>query len=381
MVNAAEEEGVVPVKKLMFRDISIFLKFRKLCMPTLLNSPTLGKLADGVISNWKDSLSSMFPIYRRLIASGLQFFFSGGDVDAVVPATATRYSIDALNLKVIKPWNPWSDDNGQGSFVSPSIFPSPLPNDVRNATMKSMSNTIMVSSKTPSRSSKVSCMLSENPTTKMEEYNIAMKKMMRNPYEYHHDLGMNYTLITDKLIVGSQPQKPEDIDHLKREEYVAYILNLQQDRDIEYWEIDLKSIIKRCRDLEIRHMRRPARDFDPDSLRSGLPKAVSSLEWAISEGNGKVYVHCTAGLGRAPAVAIAYMFWFCDIDLNTAYNRLTSKRPCGPNKSAIRGATYDLAENDPWKEPFENLPGHAFEGISNWERKLGKEPFENLPMC
>ncbi|GMP92720.1 hypothetical protein CsSME_00042823 [Camellia sinensis var. sinensis] len=124
-----------------------------------------------------------------------------------------------------------------------------------------------------------------------------------------------------------------------------------------------------------------ARDFDPDSLRSGLPKAVLSLEWAISEGKGKVYVHCTAGLGRAPAVAIAYMFWFCDIDLNTAYNRLTSKRPCGPNKSAIRGATYDLAENDPWKEPFENLPGHAFEGISNWERKLGKEPFENLPMC
>ncbi|KAL7253525.1 hypothetical protein ACSBR1_007960 [Camellia fascicularis] len=264
------------------------------------------------------------------------------------------------------------------SFVSPSIFPSPLPNDVRNATMKSMSNTIMVSSKTPSRSGKVSCMLSENPTIKMEEYNIAMKKMMRNPYEYHHDLGMNYTLITDKLIVGSQPQKPEDIDHLKRVEDVAYILNLQQDRDIEYWEIDLKSIIKRCRDLEIRHMRRPARDFDPDSLRSGLPKAVSSLEWAISEGKGKVYVHCTAGLGRAPAVAIAYMFWFCDIDLNTAYNRLTSKRPCGPNKSAIRGATYDLAKNDPWKEPFENLPGHAFKGISNWERKLIQDGVRSL---
>ncbi|RZC53381.1 hypothetical protein C5167_012233 [Papaver somniferum] len=26
---------------------------------------------------------------------------------------------------------------------------------------------------------------------KMDEYNTAMKKMMRNPYEYHHDLGMN----------------------------------------------------------------------------------------------------------------------------------------------------------------------------------------------
>ncbi|XLS93886.1 hypothetical protein HN51_069894 [Arachis hypogaea] len=60
---------------------------------------------------------------------------------------------------------------------------------------------------------------------RMEDYNFAMKRMMRNPYEYHHDLGMNYTLIIDNLIVGSQPQKPEDIDHLKKEEGVTYILN------------------------------------------------------------------------------------------------------------------------------------------------------------
>jgi len=52
------------------------------------------------------------------------------------------------------------------------------------------------------RMNKICCTLSEsgieeNPTSKrvsksndlMEEYNIAMKKMMRNPYEYHHDLG------------------------------------------------------------------------------------------------------------------------------------------------------------------------------------------------
>lgn len=69
--------------------------------------------------------------------------------------------------------------------------------------------------------------------------------------------GMNYAVITDDVIVGSQPQKPEDIAHLKQEENVAYILNLQQDKDVEYWGIDLKSIIKTCQDLGIRHMRRP----------------------------------------------------------------------------------------------------------------------------
>ncbi|KAH7654040.1 Dual specificity phosphatase protein [Dioscorea alata] len=208
---------------------------------------------------------------------------------------------------------------------------------------------------------------------KIEDYNTAMKRMMRNPYEYHHDLGMNYTIISDNLIVGSQPQKPEDVEYLKEEEKVAYILCLQQDKDIEYWGIDIQAIVGKCKELGILHMRRPARDFDPDSLRSQLPKAVSLLEWAMSEGKGRVYVHCSAGLGRAPAVAIAYMFWFCDMDLNAAYNALTSKRPCGPNKRAIQGATYDLAKNDPWKEPFENLPEHAFQGVADWERKLIQE--------
>lgn len=72
--------------------------------------------------------------------------------------------------------------------------------------------------------------------------------------------GMNYRLIREELIVGSQPQKPEDIDHLRQEENVAYILNLQQDKDIEYWGIDLDSIVKRCKELGIRHMRRPVRE-------------------------------------------------------------------------------------------------------------------------
>uniref|UniRef100_A0A0A9DFB5 Uncharacterized protein n=1 Tax=Arundo donax TaxID=35708 RepID=A0A0A9DFB5_ARUDO len=58
------------------------------------------------------------------------------------------------------------------------------------------------------------------------------------------------------------------------------------------------------------------------------------------------------------------------MDLNTAYDNLTSIRPYGPSKRAIRAATYDLAKNDPWKEPFESLPEHAFEGIADWERRL-----------
>ncbi|XP_078436356.1 dual specificity protein phosphatase (DsPTP1) family protein [Wolffia australiana] len=212
---------------------------------------------------------------------------------------------------------------------------------------------------------------------KVEDYNTVMKRMMRNPYEYHHDLGMNYTFITENLIVGSQPQMPEDIDHLKEND-VDHILCLQQDKDIEYWGIDFDSITERCNKVGVNHMRKPARDFDPHSVRNSLPKAVSLLEWAASENKGKVYVHCTAGLGRAPAVVIAYLFWFSNMNLNDAYELLTSKRPCGPNKAAIRGATYDLAKDDPEKEPFEALPELAFQDIADWERSLIQERVRGL---
>ncbi|KAL2537521.1 Serine carboxypeptidase-like 40 [Forsythia ovata] len=68
------------------------------------------KLCSVVINSWKDSPSTMFPIYRRLMASGLRILLFSGDVDAVVSVTGTRYSIGAMNLKVIKPWRPWLDE-------------------------------------------------------------------------------------------------------------------------------------------------------------------------------------------------------------------------------------------------------------------------------
>lgn len=59
--------------------------------------------------------------------------------------------------------------------------------------------------------------------------------------------------------------------------------------------------------------------------------AVRALEQARAAG-GKVYVHCTAGLGRSPAVAIASLYWFTDMQLDEAYAYLTRIRPCGPSK-------------------------------------------------
>lgn len=92
----------------------------------------------------------------------------------------------------------------------------------------------------------------------------------------------------------------------------------------------------------VEHWRHPFVDFNADSLRQGLPHAVAAMDKAIRNGH-VVYCHCTAGMGRSPGVAIAYLYWCHQFEtLDDAYDYLTSKRPCGPKKEAIRGATLDM---------------------------------------
>lgn len=108
-------------------------------------------------------------------------------------------------------------------------------------------------------------------------------------------------------------------------------------------------------------------DFDKDSLRASLPRTVGHIARALQAGCC-TYVHCTAGLGRAPASCIAYMYWFLDgFDLHRAYDHLTRIRPCGPSKEAIRGATFDLCTSRPMHE-LASLPPHAFDDMSAEER-------------
>ena len=139
---------------------------------------------------------------------------------------------------------------------------------------------------------------------------------------------------------------------------------LPQDKDLAYWKVSLEEISGRAGHHGMQLVRTPAVDFSPHSLRDTLPKggwaggrvggqrcrlgcgrrpalqepggvlhadalaplpllashphaplcplscaAVRALEQARACGQ-KVYVHCTAGLGRSPAVAIAALFWW-----------------------------------------------------------------------
>ncbi|PWA96790.1 peptidase S10, serine carboxypeptidase, Alpha/Beta hydrolase fold protein [Artemisia annua] len=57
---------------------------------------------------WKDSPSSVIPIYKRMIDHGLRILLYSGDVDACVPFTSSKYAIAAMDLQIIQPWQEWT---------------------------------------------------------------------------------------------------------------------------------------------------------------------------------------------------------------------------------------------------------------------------------
>ncbi|GFZ11153.1 dual specificity protein phosphatase (DsPTP1) family protein [Actinidia rufa] len=157
---------------------------------------------------------------------------------------------------------------------------------------------------------------------KSETYSSNMTEAMGAVLTYRHELGMNYNFIRPDLIVGSCLQTPEDVDKL-RKIGVKTIFCLQQDPDLEYFGVDITAIREYADTYDdIQHLRAEIRDFDAFDLRMRLPAVVGKLHKAINQNGGVTYVHCTAGLGRAPAVALTYMFWIQGYKLSEANSLL-----------------------------------------------------------
>ncbi|KAJ9545658.1 hypothetical protein OSB04_025365 [Centaurea solstitialis] len=195
---------------------------------------------------------------------------------------------------------------------------------------------------TPSSTSSIDKEDAKESEEKSDVYSTNMTEAMGAVLTYRHELGMNYDFITPDLIVGSCLQTPADVDKL-RSIGVKTIYCLQQDSDLEYFSVDIGAIREYASTFDdIQHLRAEIRDFDAYDLRLRLPYVVSKLHKAVNRNGGITYIHCTAGLGRAPATALAYMFWAQGYKLKDAITLLLSKRPCFPKVDAIKSATADI---------------------------------------
>ncbi|MCD7468904.1 Phosphoglucan phosphatase DSP4, chloroplastic [Datura stramonium] len=202
----------------------------------------------------------------------------------------------------------------------------------------------------------------EKDAGKSDTYSHDMTAAMGAVLTYRHELGMNYNFIRPDLIVGSCLQTPEDVDKL-RSIGVKTIFCLQQNPDLDVF-LDILGLISvqfieyanKCGDIE--HLRAEIRDFDAFDLRLRLPAVISILNKAINRNGGVTYIHCTAGLGRVPAVASFQQFSLHETfgtevlpmtkplyKLSEAFNLLVSKRPCFPKLDAIKSATADIVSS------------------------------------
>ena len=151
---------------------------------------------------------------------------------------------------------------------------------------------------------------------------------------------MNYTQILPQFCFGSHPEGTDDIDRLRQETGITAVFNLQTDDDMRCVDLAWGPLEAHYIACGIELCRVPVRDFDPVDLQEKLPKCVRSLDRLLSAGHA-VYLHCTAGTGRSPTVAIAYLHWCRGWDLDRAVAYVKERRPCSPNLDAIRQAVRD----------------------------------------
>ena len=80
--------------------------------------------------------------------------------------------------------------------------------------------------------------------------------------------------------------------------------------------------------------RAPMRDFDAEHQRECLPQAVRILAELLTSG-AVTYLHCTAGAGRSPLVAMAYLYWHGRMDRDEAIRHVHERRFCAPYEELL----------------------------------------------
>lgn len=135
------------------------------------------------------------------------------------------------------------------------------------------------------------------------------------------------------LIVGEYPT-PEDADWLHTQLGVGAVINLQDDYDLAgkfLRRADLERAYG-ARDIVFHHV--PIPDGDAEYLSQQLDHLVRLMSDAGQAGR-TIYLHCNAGMNRAPTVAIAYLHAGHGLDLAEAIELMKRRRPCLPYVRAL----------------------------------------------
>ena len=115
------------------------------------------------------------------------------------------------------------------------------------------------------------------------------------------------------------------------------VLSLQDDFDLASKRLMLGDLEQAARASGVAFARVPIADGDTVGLARRLPETVALLAKLIQD-HGPTYLHCNAGINRAPTVAIAYLHVHHALPLRDAIDHLKERRVCLPYVSALEAA-------------------------------------------
>lgn len=136
------------------------------------------------------------------------------------------------------------------------------------------------------------------------------------------------TEIIPELLIGEFPRL-DDIEWLKQEFAVTAVHNLQDDEDLLINGLRESELLRAYRECGITVVRTPIQDGSADAMSARLRDALEALARLIGGGQ-RVYMHCNAGLNRAPTLAIAYLRAHRGMSLDEACSHVKARRACGP---------------------------------------------------
>jgi atypical dual specificity phosphatase len=137
---------------------------------------------------------------------------------------------------------------------------------------------------------------------------------------------LNWGLITDRIVIGTCPMTPEDLRRILSEAGISGVLSLQHDECLAYWGMDYEMMYRSGTDLGLAMQRCPIRNFDVSDMRRCLPEAISMLSNMLDCGY-RVYMHCTAGMGRATVVVLGNFTLVKRCSAGDAFRLILEGRP------------------------------------------------------
>lgn len=156
------------------------------------------------------------------------------------------------------------------------------------------------------------------------------------PYFTYRTGRPDVSSIASELWVGSYPE-PDDVAWLASTHGIRAILNLQDDFDLASKRLTLGDLERAAAAGHVAFARVPVADGDTAGLAERLPGTVALLAELIRL-HGPTYLHCNAGINRAPTVAIAYLHVHRALPLRDAIRQVKARRSCLPYVSALEAA-------------------------------------------